>query len=99
MTDRVDPLAGARAALDAGRADEALQRAWQATMPAVLRQDDESLSRAVQFAEVIAAETSGATRRQALENAAYWAACVDSPRADQGSAWSVKRWFERTPKE
>ena len=99
MTGPPDPLAPARAALDAERPDEALRLAWQATMPAVLHQDDEALGRAVDFAEEVAARSTGAVRAEALQNAAYWAACVTSPRDGQGSAWSFRRWFSRAPKD
>jgi hypothetical protein len=99
MTDQQDPLATARAALEAGRPDDALRLAWQATMPFVLSQDDARLSSASQFAEEVAARSDGATRGKALQNAAYWAACIAEPRDRQGSVWSVKRWFSRTPGE
>ena len=99
MTDQQDPLATARAALEAGRPDDALRLAWQATMPFVLSQDDARLSSASQFAEEVAARSDGATRGKALQNAAYWAACVTSPRAGQGSAWSFRRWFSRPPRQ
>lgn len=99
MTDLQDPLVTAWAALDAGRPDEALRLAWQATMPAVLHQDDEALNRAALLAEEIAARSEGPVRQEALQNAAYWAACVTSPRDGQGSAWSFRRWFSRPPRQ
>lgn len=99
MTGPQDHLAVARAALDADRPDVALRLAWQATMPAVLHQDDEALGRAVDFAEEVAARSTGSAREKALQNAAYWAACIAEPRDRQGSVWSVKRWFSRTPGE
>jgi hypothetical protein len=94
-----DVLLEAREAFAKGQADEALREAWKVTMPAVLGQDADQLARSAAFAEKVACATSGGTQKEARQYAAYWAACVDSPRADQGSAWSVKRWFERTPKD
>ncbi len=94
-----DPLAAARAALASGRADEALRLAWEATMPAVLGQDNEQLRASAAFAGELAEASAGGTREEARQNAAYWLACISDPRDAQPSAWSIRSWFTRAPKE
>lgn len=98
MTDE-DVLTPARETLAIGRPEQALRLAWTATMPAVLSQDTAVLTAAAVLAEEIAAKSSGATSREARENAAYWSACIETPREDQPSAWTFKSWFRRAPRE
>lgn len=94
-----DVLANARGALSAGRVDAALRLAWDATMPAVLSQDSEQLARSAAFAEEVASIATGGAQREAREHAAYWTACIVEPRDQQASAWNIKSWFTRAPKE
>lgn len=94
-----DVLRDARAALAAGRCDEALRLAWQVTMPAVLNSDADQLARSAAFAEEVASVTSGRTKEQARQQAAYWSACIEEPRSEQSSAWNVRSWFRRAPAE
>lgn len=97
MTD--DVLSDARVALANGRMDEALRLAWHATMPAVLSQDSDQLEASTSFAQEVAAVTTGKTREEARQQAAYWSACLEEPREIDGSMWSRLRWFRRTPPE
>jgi len=94
-----DVLLEAREAFARGRADEALREAWQMTMPAVLGQDAEQLARSAAFAEEVACATSGGTQKEARQYAAYWSACIEEPRDRQGTAWNIKSWFRRAPRE
>lgn len=94
-----DPLQSAREALAAGRPEEALRVAWKATMPSVLNQDSEQLAASAAFAEEVADVSTGAARQQAREHAAYWTACIVEPRDQQTSAWNIRSWFTRAPKE
>lgn len=94
-----DALADARAALSVGRAEEAVRLAWKATMPAVLSQDAEQLAASAAFADELAEVTSGDVQREARQQAAYWTACIVEPRDQQTSAWNIKSWFTRAPKE
>ena len=98
MSDQPDPLADARAFLAAGRLEEALHLAWNATMPAVLSQDASTLTAAAALAAEIADATTGALAKEARENAAYWTACIAMPRDSQPSSWSIRSWFRRAPK-
>lgn len=99
MTSGEDPLVAARGALEAGRAEEALRLAWDATMPAVLGQDDDRLRAAAVFATELAEASEGGVREEARQNAAYWLACIAEPRDQQTSSWNVKSWFQRAPKQ
>lgn len=94
-----DPLQSAREALAAGRPEEALRLAWKATMPSVLNQDSAQLAASAAFADEVAAISTGSTRQEAREHAAYWTACIVEPRDQQTSAWNIKSWFTRPPKE
>ncbi len=94
-----DPLAPARGALASGQSREALRLAWAATMPAVLRQDDDSLRRSAEFAEELAGVSTGDIRDEARRNAAYWLACIEEPRDQQSTAWSFRKWFQRGPRD
>lgn len=97
MTD--DVLAEARAALARGRVEDAIRMAWKATMPAVLSQDSEQLARSAAFAAEVANVATGSAKQEAREQAAYWTACIVEPRDQQPSAWNVRSWFTRAPKE
>jgi len=68
-------------------------------MPAVLNQDANALRAAAAFASEVAEGSTGALAQEARGNAAYWTACITSPRDTQPSSWSVRSWFRRAPKD
>lgn len=68
-------------------------------MPAVLSQNAVLLADAAAFADEVATVSSGSVQEEARQYAAYWAACIVEPRDQQASAWNVKSWFRRSPRE
>jgi hypothetical protein len=91
-----DPLQDARQALAAGQLAEAVVSAWTAVRPAVLAQDAHVIREARDLAEEIATRTTGATRIDAEQLAAYCAACIVEPRETIPSSWSMKSLFRRS---
>lgn len=86
-------LESARAALEAGNPSSAIDFAWRAVRPAVLRQDVATIRETRAFAEGVAAQASGAAQDEAEQLAAYCTACILQPRDAQPSVWSTKRLF------
>ena len=90
-----DPLKDARAALAGGQPALAVRIGWKAAQPAVISQDSPRLSAIRTFAEEVAVECDGHTRRDAEQLAAYCTACILEPRDAIPSSWSMKRLFSR----
>lgn len=74
-----DPLAAARAALDAGQPDRAVDLAWKAVRPAVLAHDNPVIEATLHLAEDVVARTSGDTQRSAEQLATYCSGCILEP--------------------
>lgn len=86
-----ESVASAGAAWAAGNAEQAIDVAWQAVRPAVLRQDDGTIRSARALAEEIVAATDGRIRIEAEQLAAYCDACIALPRDTLDPPWSMKR--------
>ena len=86
-------LQDARLALEEGRADAAVDLAWRAVRPAVLKQDNELIRETMHLADEIATRSTGDVQQEAEKLSAYCAACIISPRESQPSPWSFARMF------
>lgn len=88
-------LAEARTQLDAGHYEDALRLAWKGVMPAVLAQDDQTLTEGIHLGEAIVAATTGKVHEEAQQFVTYCTACILEPRSEQPSQWSFKGMFGR----
>jgi ribosomal protein L32 len=91
-----DPtLDDARSALAKGDAARAVDLAWKAVRPAVMHQDNTTLSAAMDLADQIAATSEGTTRSEAERLATYCSGCILEPQDSILTLFSLQRLFSR----